>query len=758
MTATGLAKPGFWQRFGLRIAMWARRHGVARRLAIGLTIAALISGIATYVVLTGSPLGSGRSPTLLALIIIDMCLLLPLTALIGYRLVRLWSDRRRKSAGSRLQGRLVLLFSVLAVVPAIIIVVFSALFFNFGIDSWFSSRVGRALTESITITERYLTEKQKEISEKVRDVRRDLDEYTLAISVSPRGFQRFALQRFQENAVTDAAVFDKNGKVIVSVGNGRLFPYEPRERIQAGIAQLKKNDVVIITTAKSANMRALTKLSVYLESPLYLYVSTSIDPALLGNIASLQQAVTDYVQLKERRSVLEIGFFLLFAIVSLLLLFAAIWLGMLFANQLARPISALINAADRVAAGDLKARVPERQADDEIGILSRAFNRMTGQLSRNRKDLLEANRQIDARRQFTETVLAGVSAGVIGLDEAGRINLPNRSASDLLGLDLREMIDQPLAEVVPEMAELMNRILANPARPERAEVMVARGGDVRTLLVRIAAEQLEENVIGFVVTFDDITDLQAAQRLAAWADVARRVAHEIKNPLTPIQLSAERLRRKYLKEIQSDPETFETCTDTIVRQVGDIGRLVDEFSSFARMPRPVMAEEDLREVCRQAVFLQRQAHGDIAIEMDLPDQPVRHTCDRRQIAQALTNILKNAAEAVTESDDGGKREIHLRLVAAETGAEVIVDDTGAGLPGDLQHRLTEPYITTREKGTGLGLAIVRKIMEDHGGDLILQNRPDGTGARAVLSFPPEEADVSQSDPATPVDLPSEAAE
>ncbi len=726
----------FW-----RLIAWARRHNIARRLAVALTIAALASGVATYIALTGSPPFSSRS-TLLTLIIIDLVLLLPLAAFTGIYLLRLWSERRRRSAGSRLQARLVFLFSVIAIVPAIIIVIFTALFFNFGIQSWFSERVGTALSESLSITDRYLAEKQLAIEEKVKNVRDDINRYTLAISISPRRFRLFASRQLEDHGIRDAAIFDKRGRVLLAVGTGTLLPYEQQGRIQAALAALSKRDVAIISTAGSTNLRAITRLQVFFDSPLYLYVATSIEPALVNHINRLRGAVAQYLRLKDRRSTLEIGFFLLFAIVALLLLFAAIWLGLMFADRLARPIIDLINAADRVGGGDYQARVPEGDANDEVTSLSRAFNRMTSQLDRNRRELIEANQQIDARRQFTETVLAGVSAGVIGLDVDGRINLPNRSASELLATDLDANIGDPLERVVPEMGDMLARVLAHPRRPQRAEISVERDGKLHTLLVRMASEMLSEEVVGFVVTFDDITELQTAQRLAAWADVARRIAHEIKNPLTPIQLSAERLRRKYLHQIQTDPEAFEICTDTIVRQVGDIERLVDEFSDFARMPSPKMAVVDLRDICRQAVFLQREGFQTIDIQTDLPDQPVMATCDRRQISQALTNLLKNASEAISEAGgENGEGRIEVTLKVENDQPLLVVEDNGTGMPQDLLPRLTEPYVTTRAKGTGLGLAIVRKIMEDHAGSLSLRNRAAG-GASATLTFRAEDSPES----------------
>jgi len=423
--------------------------------------------------------------------------------------------------------------------------------------------------------------------------------------------------------------------------------------------------------------------------------------------------------------------------VAMLFLVAAVAIGIHFAAQFAGPISRLITAAEQVRGGDLAARVPEGEKDDELASLSRAFNRMTYQIESQQRELREANRQLDERRRFTETVLTGVSAGVIGLDSLGRINLPNRSASALLGADLEQAIGQDLAEVAPEMAGLLDEAERRPDRLAQSQVELIRGNSTRTLLVRIAAEHNGRDISGFVVTFDDITELLSAQRKAAWADIARRIAHEIKNPLTPIQLAAERLRRRYLKEIKSDVETFTICTDTIIRHVGDIGRMIDEFSSFARMPTPVLKPENLVEIVHRAVFLQRTAHPEIVFEPVFPANPVAVSCDARLVGQALINIVKNAIESIEarRAENSASPPGHIRVsVAEEDGqAAVIIEDNGKGLPQHGREQLTEPYVTTRTKGTGLGLAIVKKIMEDHHGELVLEDG-EPEGARVSLHF------------------------
>jgi two-component system nitrogen regulation sensor histidine kinase NtrY len=497
----------------------------------------------------------------------------------------------------------------------------------------------------------------------------------------------------------------------------------------------RNHEVALLKSESDDRVRALLKLEGFDEA--YLYVGRLVDPKVVGHMQTTQRVVRTYEKLEGRRTDLQAAFVMIFIVVALLLLLAAVLAGLMLATQLARPISRLVEAAESVRSGNLDARVEEGPSDDEIGTLSRAFNRMTSQLGEQRTELVEANRQLDLRRRFTEAVLSGVSAGVIGLDRDGRINLPNRSATNLLDMALENMIGAELSEAVPEMADLVGRVRRRPDRMVESQITVLAGGRPRTLLVRIAAEKLEGEVQGFVVTFDDVTELLSAQRKAAWADVARRIAHEIKNPLTPIQLSAERLKRKYLREIKSDPETFTICTDTIIRQVGDIGRMVDEFSSFARMPAPVMAEEDIGELCRRAVFLQKNAHAKIAFVCEIPDELIRVRCDSRQIGQALTNLLQNAAEAVSGLEKSGRGKAHgrvlLRVLPEGERTVVEIEDDGPGFPAHLRERLTEPYVTTRAKGTGLGLAIVKKIMEDHGGDLILGDR-DGGGARVRMVF------------------------
>jgi two-component system, NtrC family, nitrogen regulation sensor histidine kinase NtrY len=725
-----------------RMRIWAARIGLGRKLAFALAIPALASGIATYLALTGAPPFGPHPGAVLALLNLDLILLLALGAVIAKRLIEVWAQRRRGLAGSRLQIRLVVLFSLIAVMPTIIVAGFSYLFFSFGVEAWFSDRVRTAITESLAVAEAYLHEHQQAIRADVLAMANDLNRDSVQLALNPQHLQQVVSAQAALRGLTEAMVFDRAGHMLARSSLSFTLGFEPLPDDAMHLAD--SGDVAIMTNDSDDRVRALVRLNQF--GDVYLYVGRFIEPRVLNHMEETQRAAALYEQMEGQRSGFQITFALIFMMVAMLFLVAAVAIGIHFAAQFAGPISRLITAAEQVRGGDLAARVPEGEKDDELASLSRAFNRMTYQIESQQRELREANRQLDERRRFTETVLTGVSAGVIGLDSLGRVNLPNRSASALLGTDLEQAIGQDLAEVAPEMAGLLDEAERRPDRLAQSQVELIRGNSTRTLLVRIAAEHNDRVMSGFVVTFDDITELLSAQRKAAWADIARRIAHEIKNPLTPIQLAAERLRRRYLKEIKSDVETFTTCTDTIVRHVGDIGRMIDEFSSFARMPTPVLKPENLVEIVHRAVFLQRTAHPEIVFEPVFPGSPVMVNCDARLVGQALINIVKNAIESIEarRAEDSSSPAGCIRVsVAEEDGqAEVIIEDNGKGLPQHGREQLTEPYITTRTKGTGLGLAIVKKIMEDHHGELVLEDG-ETEGARISLHFAASEIRAAQ---------------
>jgi len=729
------------QPFGLpaRLLRWGLEIKLERRLAVILLIGTVASGTVTFAAMTDHLPMAIDPRAVLLLLNLDLILLLGLSALIARRLVILWAAHKKGLAGSHLHARLVALFSIVAVTPTIVIATFSVLLFDFGLQGWFSERVRTAVTESREVARSYLEEHRQTINADALAMAQDLNRQGLSLSLNPQLFNEVLTAQAALRSLTEAVVFDSAGRVLGRAGFSLLLDFDP-EVPDWAVERARDGEVVILTAETDDRVRALLRLDNFTNA--YLYVGRLIEPRVLGHIDRTESAVKAYEELEGKRSDLQVTFALIFVVVSLMLLLAAIWVGLAFATRLSRPIGGLIDAAERVASGDLTARVDPAESLDEIDTLAKAFNRMTGELESQRHELLDANRQLDLRSRFIEAVLGGVSAGVIGLNRAGEITLPNRSACELLGTTEEALRGRKLAQAVPEMAELLQKTRWRPQRLVEQTVALDRGAAPRRLLVRITAETDEGGIIGFVVTFDDITELLSAQRKAAWADVARRIAHEIKNPLTPIQLSAERLKRKYLGEIQSDPATFESCTNMIVRHVSDIGRMVDEFSAFARMPAPVMAEEDLVELMREAMFLQQSAHPEISFELEVPEGPIIATCDREQIGRALTNLLQNAADALAgrREIDGAKLprgRVTLRLIDEPGLRAIEVEDNGPGLPQQDRHRLTEPYVTTRTQGTGLGLAIVKKIMEDHGGDLILADGRDG-GARLRLLFGTEE--------------------
>ena len=720
-----------------RLTRWGRAVRLERKLAVTLLVGALLSGVATYLAMTGAFGITPKPDTILLLLLLNLIVLLLLGTVVARRLVLLWMELRRGLAGAKLHARLVLLFSLVAVTPTIIVATFSALFLNLGMDAWFSERVRTAVKGSLIVAQAYLEEHQQRVGAEALAMAGDLRrEGPILVSNRQRIEQVMRLQSTLRS-LDEAVIINGDGDILARAGYSLMLEFDP-DLPSWAIDRARRDEVVVLSSDTDDRVRALVQIDKSADT--FLYVGRVVDGRVLSHLDKTEGAARLYERLEGQRSGLQITFALIFVVLALLLLFAAIWVALIVATQMVRPISSLVAAAEQVSTGDLSVRVQEGSTKaDEIGTLSRAFNRMAEQLESQRGELIDANRQLEERSRFTRLVLSGVSAGVIGLDVHGRINLPNRSAAELLGTDLEGRIGQDLAAVVPEMAELVDAARRRPNRMAERQIQLMRAGQARTLLVRVVAEVGEVGLQGFVVTFDDVTELLSAQRKAAWADVARRIAHEIKNPLTPIQLSAERLKRKYLKEIKSDPDTFTVCTDTIVRQVGDIGRMVDEFSSFARMPAPVIRPEDVVQLCEQAVFLQKNAHPAIAYKVDFPGKAVTVPCDARQIGQALTNLLQNAADSIAargEAEGPAKRpkgEILVRVVQGVGEVVIAVEDNGRGLPTHDRERLTEPYVTTRAKGTGLGLAIVKKIMEDHGGNLILDDR-EGGGASVRLVF------------------------
>jgi two-component system nitrogen regulation sensor histidine kinase NtrY len=700
-------------------------------LVAGCVISAILTAAAVALGSTPSwsgPLGPA-SPLVLTLVGINFVLIVALGGLIGRRLLHL-AGRQTGDAGARLHLRFVALFAAAAVLPALIVAFFFGALVTRGVDNWFNARVGTVMENSAKVANSYIDEQKSYLSDHILLLARSLKAAgPSALTDSPVAFSQYLAGEAADNGFAAAYILDGEGRVIAKAewADGPQFLEPPTATFKD--ADAGGDEVELRPFERTDLMRALYRLRSFPNA--YLYVVRPVERGVFAHLRETEASLAEYRQARASRTEIQVGFFLVYLEVVLVVLLGAVSVGMSAASSIAEPLARLVQAAGRVATGDLAVRVETGDGPEEIAGLSRAFNNMTRDLEAQQNALLSAHKEAESRRQFVETMLFGVSAGVIGLDPAGRISVVNRQAASLLELpDARR--GQPLRELVPEFQDAAQRAAATGLGIEE-DVDVVRGGESRRLRLRIG-----HSPDGLVLTFDDITRLVAAQRNAAWKDVARRIAHEIKNPLTPIQLSAERLRRKYRKELTGDLETFDRCTETIIRQVGDIGRMVDEFSAFARMPAPRFAACDGAELLRQAAFAQRVADPDTQVDVVLPEGGARFFCDTRMIGQALTNLLKNAGEAIAarrlvQPQPPGR--ITARLVVDPGWATFEVEDNGVGLPAKDRDRLTEPYVTTREKGTGLGLAIVDRIMEEHGGTLSLADAAHLPGAKVSLRLP-----------------------
>ncbi len=713
---------GIWKRV-------SRKFGLGPKSSLAVALLAIASGIATYGSLT-----SGDNEITKFLVIADIVLLVVLAGLVSQRLIRMWQRNKSGKAGSAMHRRVVRLFLLIAVAPALMVALFSALFFNIYFQRHFSEPVNEAVTEALGVADAYIKENIQNIRIDALGIAADINRVPPQILQNPDLFSRFLTEQVNARGLSEAVVVDSNKRIIAQSSLSFLTEFD--QMSPELMDKATSTRVVISAEDGDERVRALVQVDRILDG--YLFISRYIDPRVLGHLERTRKATEDYKRLKDEGFGIQIQFAVIFIIISLMVVLAAVWFGLAISSRLVGPIAGLVDAAEKVRDGDLKITVDEQVAYDEMAILSRSFNRMVGELSSQQEELQETNKQLDERRRFTETVLSGVSSGVIGLDKAGVITLPNRTAGELLSKETSDMVGHALSEIAPEFNQLLEEVKERPSRIAQSQIHLQHGGAHRHLLVRIAAEISSSGVEGFVVTIDEITELVSAQRMAAWGDIARRIAHEIKNPLTPIQLAAERIRRKYGKEITSDREVFDRCTDTIIRQVGDIGQMVDEFSAFARMPAPEFKAEPLARILEEAVFLQKVAHPEVLYQLnDIPENTVCRL-DEPQVKRVFTNLLQNAADAI-EGRDGDPAELpegHIEITVVEQETNILVrfEDNGRGLPKEDRARLTEPYVTHREKGTGLGLAIVNKIMEEHGGALNLRDASNGSGACVEVTF------------------------
>lgn len=705
---------------------------------------ALISALATFLIVTGHTPIVPSHEVVVAVLAVNALLCLALFTLIFREIWPLWVAHRRGQAAARLHGRIVGMFSLVAAIPAIVVAIISALTLSGGLDRWFSERT-RAIIENASLVGRaYLTEHASKLAGDTLAMANDLSQQRALLVNEPQRFNLFFSNQANLRGLPIAYLIRKDQTIVQKAETG--FTTELPLPPEAVFEQANPSEPVILTPGGGTTGGMIGAVLPITGSPdVFLYVARGIDKRILGYLAEAESASADYEIAQIRRTGVQLAFALMYSGVALILLLSAIWFGISFANRLVSPIRRLIGAADQVARGNYYVQVPVRPAEGDLAHLGQTFNGMTTALRQQRDEVMAANEQLDQRRRFTEAVLSGISAGVIGLDHELVVTIATPSAHHLLAVEEGKLVGHALGEVVPEFSIVLSEA-AEGNRRAVCEVTLDRRGRSRVFLVRVTSEENPNQPKayiehGYVVTLDDISDLVLAQRSAAWADVARRIAHEIKNPLTPIQLSAERLKRRYGSRLVEDREIFDQCVDTIIRQVSDIGRMVDEFSSFARMPTALITRDDLTDTIKQVIFLMRVGNPNVEIEAHLGEERLEADFDRRLLGQALTNVIKNAVEATIavpgQEERGGR--VELRLEKLFDQLVIDVTDNGIGLPKEQRERLLEPYMTTREKGTGLGLAIVAKIIEELGGSIELLDAPavaeGGHGARIRLLFP-----------------------
>jgi two-component system nitrogen regulation sensor histidine kinase NtrY len=693
---------------------------------IGAFLIAMLA-VSGWLLSRGLEPGTLLSPPLIALLLVAN--LLPAIALMVLFSRRIAMARAEKGGlgSGRLHTRLVALFSVIAAVPTVLVAIFASVLFQSGLEFWFSDRARGMLENASAIAQNVYNQEVDRVASETRTMSADVAGYLRQVPIDdPRFADAFAKLQVYQRGLSEAIIFTVGPRREI-LTHALVNPYDrPLDKVITAekIDQLNKQEVVSINSADRVG--ALTRLDYGPKA--YIYAARVFDPAFRGQLDRANDVLKDYRSLLKRSRAIQLRFNAALLIGALIIVGLAILAALRLADRMVRPVGQLVTAAGRIEEGDFSARVPVGDGDteDEVQTLSTAFNRMAGRLDEQTGALRTANTQLDARRAFIEAVLSSVTAGVIALDSGNRILLINRSAEGLLQRGEEELENKPLAEVSSDLDEFM--------RGEHAEanVIAVTGSGQRTLAVKRVRYQ-----DGSVLTFDDITDQLSDQRRAAWSDIARRIAHEIKNPLTPIQLAAERLQRRFGEEIAADKETFERLTGTIVRQVGDLRRMVDEFSNFARMPKPVFREENIHDIARQALFLHEVAHPGISFVLDPPQGELAMVGDRRQLAQALTNVVKNGVEAIESRITRGEHSLagdRVEVRLHTEGHQLIIDvmDTGIGLPQD-RERLTEPYMTTRVRGTGLGLAIVKKIVEEHMGEIAFLDRPGG-GTHVRIAF------------------------
>jgi two-component system nitrogen regulation sensor histidine kinase NtrY len=696
-------------------------------ISLGFVVAAILASVATFLILNGLTSITPTNDVVLWTLGINAGFVVVIVGIIGFQVVNLLKARKRQ-AGAGLHFRIAGVFSFVALFPAVLLAIFSTVSIDRTFDIFFSTRVKSIVSNSVEVAQSYMQESGQTIRSDMVGMAREVEEKAALYQEDKPAFDRFFSAAVALRAVPAAFIIDAKGNLLSSASSdGPPFRTPP----PGDIARAAEGRIVPLTWDLSNGVAALKKLSGFNDA--YLYALRPVDANVFRLLQRTKFNIMQFAQLEQARGQYQLVFAIMYVLLALTLLTSAIWTGLVFANRLVMPIRKLIGAAQEVSQGNLDVQFDGEFARDDIGRLGSTFKQMTVDLKTQHDDIMNANTELDERRRFIEAVLSGVTAGVIGVDFAGCVTLINRSALELLRVKEERLIGRPLKAAVPEFAEIIDKSRRQArGKPVQAQITIVRETGERNFAVQVTREEDDKADFGVVVTFDDVTELTVAQRTSAWADVARRIAHEIKNPLTPIQLSAERVRRKYASAITADREVFDKCIDTIIRHVGDIGRMVDEFSSFARMPSAVFEEQNIGEIVREAVILFQMGHPEIEYRIEGVKEPLIALCDRRLLTQAVTNLVKNAKEAVdayqhANGNGEEKGRVVIRLRAYDHRFVIEVIDNGVGLPKENRHRLVEPYVTTRQKGTGLGLAIVQRITEQHGGVLELDDAPANEG-------------------------------
>ncbi|MEM0976552.1 MAG: PAS domain-containing sensor histidine kinase [Pseudomonadota bacterium] len=679
-----------------------------------------------------------------AILVADLAYIIFVFGVVGLFTVRLIRARKHGSAGAKLHFRLGGMFAMLALLPTIVVAVFAAIFFNFALEGWFSDRVSAVVGSSLSAAEAYEAEQKDDLVTDTRLLANYINNVKRRSVLLQDDQLRQALAQGQslvQRGLKEAYIVNGAGELLLRGENSYLFDFErptPDQMIDAGAG-----GVVVLQDWDGNEFRAIYRLSDFVDR--YLYVARSVDGQILNLLDETQETALFYRSLEQNSGRLLYDLSLVYFFFAIVVTFSAVLVGLRFAERLARPVGDLASAAERVGAGDFDAHVPPQTAVDELAVLATAFNQMTSQVKQQRDDLLTINEETEEQRSLFDSVLSNVTAGVIGLTADGKIEVLNDAAAALLSLDKRRHLGRAITDAVPEFERVWMRMQGDPQAEPLDEIKLNRAGKAEVLLVKMTARRaVDEDIHGYVVTFDDVTELVSAQRMAAWGDVARRLAHEIKNPLTPIQLSAERLRRKFEPIAGDQTEALDQYTNVIIRQAGDLRRIVDEFAKFARMPEPDVAVTNVRDVLSEVVLLQKNALTNVNLQFDPPEEDVLIMADQGLMTQAVMNVIKNAGEAVSAFaiSQGAEFSAEIRVgLSAEGGSVVVtIEDNGPGFPSSQRSRLIEPYVTNREGGSGLGLSIVKKIVEQHGGTLELLDAvsfdpPDQNGARVRIRLP-----------------------